>query len=445
VPSKPLIDNNQELSIKYLSTNTTRYFPVLVESYPFECEGIPSQVDYRAVASATLTAIESAREASAEQAAVSKRTSYQQYSSSLGTVVRITDTELKQPSDIAYDSLKKLKELPDNHPQKKYHRISEKFCKYLDDCEKKKFHLQGYDTKTGKFVHAPLDYDNRWNLGRRRELSQKLDQLECWFELQVDRPVTMITLTSYQEGLSISSAWENLNKSRCLLLKLIRKYFGMVDYFWVVEPHKSGYIHYHLAVFEEVSNNVKDNKGKGIEDKLRDFWSRKYKTGNHTYGLQFSRRTDNQKIKGLKDYLTKYLRKGFLIDTWSIGMLLFNAHLWDTGYRMYGASKNISAIMKPGKILHPQTVWLEMKIEDENGEGHIVKGHYRLYIPDWLDSDFWLYEGKLRQIDPPVLYIYDWGRKLSENLVEVVHRWQDLNITPRNHNVSVYDRFRAPS
>jgi hypothetical protein len=365
--------------------------------------------------------------------------------SSLGTVVRITDTVLKQPSDIAYDSLKNLNELPDNHPQKKYYDVSKRFCKYLDDCEKKKFHLKGYDTKSGKFVHAPLDYDNRWNPGSRMELSRKLDQLECWFELQADRPVTMITLTSYHEGLSISSAWEKLNKSRWLLLKIIRKYFGPVDYFWVVEPHKSGYIHYHLAVFADVSNNVKDNKGKGIEDKFRDLYSRKYKTGNHTYGLQFSQKTENQKIKGLKDYLSKYLRKGFLMDTWSIGMLLFNVHLWETGYRMYGASKNISVIMKLGKIPHPQTIWLEMKVEDENGETHIVKDHYRLYIPDWLDSDFWLYQGKLRQTDPSELYIYDWGRKLRNKPVEVVHRWQDLNITPRDHNVSVYDRFRAVS
>ena len=68
-----------------------------------------------------------------------------------------------------------------------------------------------------------------------------------------------------------------------------------------------------------------------------------------------------------------------------------------------------------------------------------------MYIPDWLDSDFWLYQGKLRQTDPSELYIYDWGRKLRDKPVEVVHRWQDLKITPRDHNVSVYDRYRAVS
>jgi len=359
---------------------------------------------------------------------------------SLGTVVRITDTVLKQPSDIAYDSLKKFNELPGDHHLKKYYELSEQFCKYLDDCETKKIHLKGYDTKTGKFVHAPLDYDNRWSPFRRKILSEMLKRLEYWFELQKDRPVTMITLTSYHEGLSISAAWEKLNNSRWLLLKLIRKYFGQVDYFWVVEPHKSGYIHYHLAVFADVSNNVKDNKGKGMEDKFRDLWSKKYKTGNHTYGLQFSQKTDNQKIKGLKDYLSKYLRKGFLMGTWSIGMLVFNAHLWDMGFRMYGASKCISHIMKLPEQPHKQTVWLETKLEDNEGEKVI---HYRQYIPDWLDSDFWLYGGELRHTDPPSQYFCDWGRKLSNKLVVALRRWQDLNIKPRDHSVSIYDKFRS--
>ena len=346
--------------------------------------------------------------------------------SSLGKLVSISDTERKLPSDIAESALGALEALPYNNHLTKYIDVSTKFYNYLRLCEQKGFMVYGYDVKKGDFVNHPLEYENRWSSTRRRELSQKLDRLEFWFESQEDRPVTMISLTSYHEGESIGGAWFKLNDSRTKLLKLIRKYFGDVDYFWVVEPHKSGYVHYHLAVFADVSNNVKDNKGKGIEDKFRDLWSRKYKTGSHTYGLDFSQKKDDQKIKSLKDYLSKYLRKGFLMDTWTPAMLVFNAHLWDTGFRMYGASKRVSKMMNIQDEKDNTVVWLETKFNDvkvmqqpdgtqeEYEEERVI--WYRQYIPDWLDSDFWIQDNapRLRLVDPSPVYIYEWGRKLRD-------------------------------
>jgi hypothetical protein len=232
----------------------------------------------------------------------------------------------------------------------------------------------------------------------------------------------MITLTCYHEGKTISQAWHELNKSRGKLLKLIANYYGNVDYFWVPEPHKSGYVHYHLAVFAQVDNTKKDKHGEGIEDKFRRLWSKKYQTGSHTYGLDFSHKKGDSKIQHLKNYLSKYLEKGFLMKSWSIGMLLFNAHLWDTGFRMYGASKNIRSMMNigdgKGTIKEDKsTVWLETKMQtlEHTPDGEPVDISkviwYRLYIPDWIDSPMWLTEsGKIMGTDPPAVYLYDWGR-----------------------------------
>lgn len=342
---------------------------------------------------------------------------------SLGKYSSISDTEPKNPSDLAFEALGDLEALPYDHHFHGYQPLCQDFCDHLDLCEQKGFMVRGYDTKSGKFKNIPLDYENRWAPGRRKDLSRKLDRLEYWFELQADRPVTMITLTSYHEGESIGGAWYKLNKSRTKLLKLIRKYFGDVDYFWVPEPHKSGYVHYHLAVFADVSNNKKDNKGKGIEDKFRDLWSRKYKTGNHTFGLEFSPKKDDKKIKSLKDYLSKYLRKGFLMDKWTPALLIFNAHLWATGFRMYGASKRISQILKSENDKDSYVVWLETTINDvktiEQPDG--TKETYeeerivwdRKYIPDWLDSAFWIqdHSPQLRLYNPDPLFTYEWGRK----------------------------------
>lgn len=285
--------------------------------------------------------------------------------------------------------------------------------------------IKGYDTKKGKILNLPMSYNNRWGPVRRRELSHKLDRLEYWFNANTDRPVTLITLTaSHPDTVTVHDAWHKLNESRVKLLKLVKKYCGSPDYFWVAEPHPekdAGYAHYHLAVFADVSNDVKDSQGKGLEDKLRDLWSRKYQTGSHTFGLKFSQKKKDDKIISLKNYLVKYLRKGYLLDEWTIGTLIFNAHLWENKFRLYGASKAISHVMKIEDDHDNDVVWLETRMQTveltpENEEVQIDKViWYRQYIPDWIDSDFWLdAKGNVRITDPPPIYFCDWGRPARE-------------------------------
>jgi len=354
----------------------------------------------------------------------------------------ITPT-IHEPSDIAFAA---LAQLDSTDPE---YQICFEFTQYLDRCEQQKFMIRGYDTKKGKFINLPMEYGNRWCPSRRRDLSIKMDRLSHWFEEQEDRPVTMITLTSGRRDLSISGQWYDLNKSKKKLQDLIRKYFGDVDYFWVPEPHKDGYVHYHMAVFADVDNNTKDKRGEGIEDKLRNLWSKKYGTGSHTYGLDFSHKKGDGKIKDLKNYLSKYLAKGFLIDKWTPGMLKFNANLWETGYRMYGASKRIREVMNIKDEKPSQIVWLETKMTSpettEEGEEIEIEKiiWYRQYIPDWIDSDFWLTPGGyIAPTDPPPQYIYDWGRPCSHHAQEykVVH-WQDMNIPKRKREVDPYEQF----
>ena len=370
----------------------------------------------------------------------------------------ITPT-IHEPSDIAFAA---FAQLDSTDPE---YQICFEFTQYLDRCEQQKFMIRGYDTKKGKFINLPMEYGNRWCPSRRRDLSIKMDRLSHWFEEQEDRPVTMITLTSGRRDLSISGQWYDLNKSKKKLQDLIRKYFGDVDYFWVPEPHKDGYVHYHMAVFADVDNNTKDKRGEGIEDKLRNLWSRKYGTGSHTYGLDFSHKKGDGKIKDLKNYLSKYLAKGFLIDKWTPGMLKFNANLWETGYRMYGASKRIREVMNIKDEKPSQTVWLETTIiEPEEIQETIVDNSvwppkkkvvttiienkriiwYRQYIPDWIDSDFWLTpDGHILPEDPPPQYIHDWGRKATHHsAVFKETSWQGMNIRQRKKEENPYDTWR---
>ncbi len=363
-------------------------------------------------------------------------------SGSLGPSNSITHTD--SLTVVAKDALLELLDLPDCDIRKVPYNIfvAENFVEYLERCEMKGFWLKGYDTKRQKIVTFPLSYENRWGVVRRRELSEKLERLEYWFELQQDRPVTMITLTSYHAGLGIEPAWFELSRGRDKLLKLIRKYFGDVDYIWVVEPHASGYVHYHLAVFDDVSNARKDSRGKGIEDKFRDLWSRKYRVGSHTYGLDFSQKNGEDKIKSLKRYLSKYLEKGFLLGEWTPGVLLFNAYLHETGFRLYGASRRIREVMKIEDEKPSQVVWLETKIDDvqKDDDGEYYEEQrviwYRQYIPDWLDSAMWLNEqGNVRHVDPDKLYIFAWGRRWRE--YDMMWYGQVIQVRPKTRRIQI--------
>ena len=404
---------------------------------------------------------------------------YQQDTPRLVPDKSITPT-IHEPSDIAFAA---LAQLDSTDPE---YQICFEFTQYLDQCEQQKFMIKGYDTKKGKFINLPMEYGNRWCPSRRRDLSIKMDRLSHWFELQEDRPVTMITLTSGRRDLSIAGSWHDLNKSKKKLQDLIRKYFGDIDYFWVPEPHKDGYVHYHMAAFAVVDNYTRDTSkhvgwvkcrgreeediwdlmdGRGIEDKMRDLWSKKYDTGSHEYGLDFSHKTGDDKIADLKNYLSKYLAKGFLIDKWTLGMLKFNANLWETGYRMYGASKRIREVMNIKDEKPSQTVWLETTIiEPEEIQETIVDNSvwppkkkvvttiienkriiwYRQYIPDWIDSDFWLTpDGHILPEDPPPQYIHDWGRKATHHsAVFKETSWQGMNIRQRKKEENPYDTWR---
>src|SRR5512133_1613293 len=107
------------------------------------------------------------------------------------------------PSDIAKDALISFLDLPKTDSRHQYDSICSEFVEYLDRSEQKGFMVKGYETVKGKMINLPMSYDNRWGTVRRRELSEKLKRLEFWFEMQEDRPVTMITLTSYHEGMTM--------------------------------------------------------------------------------------------------------------------------------------------------------------------------------------------------------------------------------------------------
>jgi len=273
---------------------------------------------------------------------------------------------------------------------------------------------------------------NRWHPERRVAWLARMHQLSMWYDANRIDGCTLISLTGYQEksGLSWYDTLDNITESRTKLLKILRKYFASIgeklDYFWVVEPHTendTGYPHIHLAVFKIVDNSIKDSNGEGMEDKLRRLYSEEWGTGSHTYGLDFRPMKGEDSIRDLKNYLMKYIAKGYVgSTTWCPGELLFNAHLYGAThgyrppkpgempdkkgnytkkYRLIGMSKNLSKLLKPEEEDDEGIIWLdvdeyepgETRINPITGEEMVIfeeqtkQLYHRQLIPDWLAPD----------------------------------------------------------
>jgi len=336
----------------------------------------------------------------------------------------------------------------------KYGKLLQDFCEYMQKCERSGFRAEGIavGSPCKPYPHYSLtkgtganDYGkrvitgpllNRWHPDRRRGWIARMHQLAQWYDANRIEGCTLVSLTGYQEnsGLSWYDTLDNINESRVKLLKILRKYLGKAPYFWIVEPHTendTGYPHYHLVVFRYVDNEIKDAYGEGMEDKLRRLYSEEWKTGSHTYGLDFQQMKGENSIQDLKNYLMKYISKGYINDKpWTPGELIFNAHLYGAThehrppkegevpdfkgrytkkYRIIGMSRDLSDLLRPEKEDREDIVWLHIdETEPEitrkdpwTGEETVICEpqlkllYHRQLIPDWLAPD-------------PIMQ--DWGR-----------------------------------
>lgn len=331
--------------------------------------------------------------------------------------------KIEKPSEITWSSFKHASV----KTKSKYGNLIVNFCRYMDMCDTSGFSAKGIAPVSNdnglRKVSGPLC--NRWHPKRRVGWIAKMHHVSEWYEANRIEGCTLITLTGYQEnsGLSWYDTLDNITEARRKLLKVLRKYLpGKVDYFWVIEPHTendTGYPHIHLAVFTIVCNDIKDSFGEGMEDKLRRLYSEEWKVGSHTYGLDFKPMKGENEIVNLKNYLMKYISKGYVSETgWGDGELIFNAHLYGAThgdrppqpgeqlnikgefakkYRLVGMSRPLSALLKPEVEDKEIVVWLHTdetepaEIKDDKGnvieETQTVKVlFHRQFIPDWLDT-----------------------------------------------------------
>ena len=167
----------------------------------------------------------------------------------------------------------------------------------------------------------------------------------------------MFTLTTYQGSISrfndgsfsrkvtgrdltIQDCFDLLKISRTKFLNVLRNRYAGINYVWVLEPHETGYPHCHLVVFREFSDTQ--------QDEIRRLWSEKYRAGSYGRGIEVTSKRSDESIHSIRNYLMKYMTKQFGSGDklWADGALLFNAIVWATRTRMWGASNELTDIMR---------------------------------------------------------------------------------------------------
>lgn len=287
-----------------------------------------------------------------------------------------------------------------------YTGLCQQFMEYVNSTAHTKFRLRGIETThvgngiwetwgDSSDVETTIEYVHRWTKTYRRGWIAKLYLLDNYIH-QNPTPVTMLTLTTYQDGryskrmrggtaVSREESFELLKLGWKWLSMVLRKELGQFDYLTIMEPHESGYPHMHIPIFRDIPEQVRE--------KVRHLWSEKYGFGSAEHGVDFSIGESRTDIQSLRNYLLKYLSKGFLDNTGSKfgdanltpGELVFNALVWKYQYRIFGSSRHLSQIMKynkPPTPIHYNTdygtpiptkpLWLTTELITPSGDTNIV-------------------------------------------------------------------------
>ena len=275
------------------------------------------------------------------------------------------------------------------------------FIGYLEATKDRTFVIKGIDTKTGEETSKEIPYVHRWTELYVKGFYAKMYQLEAALDADL-RDVTMISLTVSHRLGSPEECLRLLVNGWTKLRKVLHKRFGTIDFFRVLEPHKSGWPHMHILYMHKIS------KDDAIS--IKKLWAEVYKLGNVANGVDFldPRASSDGYFKSgsigrIRGYLIKYVGKGLLPSpddpyynyqfgekSYSLQFpperLLFNALLKKTKTRLWGASRNFSKIMARVKKLQPDWKCLQVSQYDKGEFVKVTWDHEAGLRPDTVKS-----------------------------------------------------------
>jgi len=234
-------------------------------------------------------------------------------------------------------------------------KLVKKFSGYLNGIENTRI------IAVSNYNYFDMPYTTRWSPEYKRKMIAKMYAVEEYCKRSGKSVVTLLTLTGYQGGEAsinakgkITTREELFGDSQVksglkggwrLLSNLIAKICPNLEYIWVMEPHKSGYPHMHVAVLGYIP--------KEMQERLTRLWSEKYHIGSAEHGIDFSVKNVNESIQSIRNYLMKYISKGIGADgskTWSPEEWIYHAIAWKHHHRYIGMSRSISRYCTAHKL-----------------------------------------------------------------------------------------------
>jgi len=264
-----------------------------------------------------------------------------------------------------------MKEVLHNPAWKSYGRTVWTFITYLRLTKGLSFTAHGEaQTDEGiQEVTTQLEYIHRWTPIYKKSVLAKFYQLEDYFK---EHPcnVTMITLTTYQDGkhsieqkgeiTTIPESFALLKEGWFKISKKLRKNHPRIEYAWIMEPHKTGYPHIHVAYFGKIT--------KAEQKRLKENWQT-WGIGSKEYGLDFNEKISDQSVKSIRNYLMKYMAKAFAPEEngfWTTAEIVFNALAWQNHWRLFGTTKKLTQVMKK-HATEKTTTYNAVELIDQDG------------------------------------------------------------------------------
>jgi len=274
--------------------------------------------------------------------------------------------------------------------------VDKEFIEFLKRSESVRLRLDGCDVSTDQWKTCLMSGLHRWKTEYKKRIYAKLRQLNPWYE-QNRTPLTMATFTTRQRGLSIPEQVDLLRRSFNKAKKLLNKYLGKFPYFWIVEPHKSGYAHIHMLIFKSIPRSLRY--------KVASAWSGSYGVGGYKESLKFSISKTQRSLGSAGAYVFKYIEKTLeydLLSNTDSGYFKLSAWVWkmskhDTGYtgvRFWGCSRDLSEVMSYAGEEDTNTIWWRVNYwytaTDKYPAG---------WYPIWTDEEMGAYPERIYEYD----------------------------------------------
>lgn len=288
------------------------------------------------------------------------------------------------------------------------------FDRFLEESDRCSMRLDGCTISNDAWCTRRISGLHRWKPEYRKRVYAKLQCLNSWYD-QHHSPITFVTFTTRQQGLTKPEQLDLLKSSFNKGKKILNKRLGRFSYVWVLECHESGYSHIHMIIFKAISRKVRKE--------LKGLWNEKYGAGGFSEAVNFSIRKGQRDLRSAGAYIFAYVTKTVdydLLKSADTGYYIQSSWIWKmsrhdtdyTGVRTWGCSRDISEAMLCPSDKRSRANWWRVSLKVPDGSG---------WFPLWIDEDMAAYPERVVEFDRllSIGEVLDWSTVVPDGGVSV--------------------------